>query len=56
MMLTLTINRHEPRFNVSNVTYKTQAIFIQLKNLLAQFLREKQQVVGLHMPSKIKFQ
>ena len=46
----------EAWFNVSNVTYKTQAIFIQPQNLWAQFFREKKTIVGLHMYLKIKFQ
>ena len=33
-----------------------QAVFIQPKNLKAQFLREKKPVVSLHMYLKIKFQ
>jgi len=41
---------------VSNVNYKTQAIFVQPQDLLAQFLRERQPRVGLHMYVKIKFQ
>ncbi len=48
--------RHEACFDVCSIVQKMQAVFIQHKNLLAQFLRKKQHVQYLDINVKIKLQ